>query len=292
MLMLSLLSYSQGEVTNLKVEYLTNPLGIDIIAPRFSWQLVVEDNQRGYNQTAYQIIVVDERQAVVWDSRKIQSDISLGITYVGEPLMPTMRYDYTITIWDNSNNKVTNTAWFETGLLETDPKSAAWNGAQWIGGVDEDLVFSSHYLSVYKIDYKLQLDRVSKSTKAAFVFGGNDRRLMDKNKNIQGVSGVKNENYIAFELDISPLLEKKEGLAKFNVYRVGYDKTDQAQIPFKTFDIPNSLINQANKYDKHQFHVACNFGIFEVFLGAAKEENKLVFTDEPSPSPFAAKGMN
>lgn len=292
MLTLSLLSYSQSEITNLKVEYLTNPLGIDISAPRFSWQLVVEDNQRGYSQTAYQIMVVDERQVIVWDSGKILSDVSLGITYFGEPLMPTMRYDYTITIWDNSNNKVTNTAWFETGLLETDPKSAAWNGAQWIGGADEDLVLSSHYLSVYKIDYKLQLDRVSKSTKAAFVFGGNDRRLMDKNKNIQGVSGAKNENYIAFELDINPLLEKKEGLAKFNVYRVGYDKTDQAQIPFKTFDIPNSLINQANKYDKHQFHVACNFGIFEVFLGAAKEENKLVFTDEPSPSPFAAKGMN
>ena len=36
---------------NLKTEYLRNPLGIDIVRPRFSWNC--EDGQK---QTAYQIV--------------------------------------------------------------------------------------------------------------------------------------------------------------------------------------------------------------------------------------------
>ena len=36
---------------NLKVEYLKNPMGIDIVCPRFSWNC-----QGGVRQTAYQVI--------------------------------------------------------------------------------------------------------------------------------------------------------------------------------------------------------------------------------------------
>ena len=42
-------------VTNLRCEYKTNPIGIDIAEPRFSWELV--SSQRGTLQTAYQIRV-------------------------------------------------------------------------------------------------------------------------------------------------------------------------------------------------------------------------------------------
>ena len=39
----------------LRCEYLENPLGIDATQPRLSW--IVESNERGQKQTAYQIIV-------------------------------------------------------------------------------------------------------------------------------------------------------------------------------------------------------------------------------------------
>jgi phosphohistidine phosphatase SixA len=40
-------------VTNLRCEYRSNPLGIDVLAPRLSWVLV--SDRRGARQTAYQI---------------------------------------------------------------------------------------------------------------------------------------------------------------------------------------------------------------------------------------------
>ena len=46
-------------VTDLRCEYLTNPLGMDVQHPRFSWKLVDPDNTRGQKQTAYQIIVTN-----------------------------------------------------------------------------------------------------------------------------------------------------------------------------------------------------------------------------------------
>ena len=44
---------TNAAIKKLQVEYLTNPIGLDITAPRFSWQL--ESAERGVRQTAYQI---------------------------------------------------------------------------------------------------------------------------------------------------------------------------------------------------------------------------------------------
>lgn len=42
-------------VADLRCEYRTNPLGIDVTAPRLSWKL--ESKARGARQTAYQVLV-------------------------------------------------------------------------------------------------------------------------------------------------------------------------------------------------------------------------------------------
>ena len=44
---------------NLRCEIMTDPLGIDAVAPRLSWE--VSDTRRGAVQKAYQIIVNDDR---------------------------------------------------------------------------------------------------------------------------------------------------------------------------------------------------------------------------------------
>ncbi len=43
------------QVRELRCEYLRDPLGIDAAAPRLSW--VLESDQRGQRQTAYQVLV-------------------------------------------------------------------------------------------------------------------------------------------------------------------------------------------------------------------------------------------
>jgi alpha-L-rhamnosidase len=275
---------------NLSVDYQQTPLGIDQVNPHFSWQMKALDTKRGYVQTAWQIVVTDDKNQVVWDSKKVQSSLSHGIEYAGRALQSTTRYTWKVTVWDNTGQSSTNSSWFETGLMN--PAISAWSGAKWIGGGNNDLVFYSHYLAVFKFQFGVQLDQATRSTKAAFVFGANDRRLMNKDLNILGVQNDLNKSYVAFELDISAVTDAPEGLAKLNIYRVGYTRDDKADIPFKSLQIPKSLISSANKYEKHTILAECNFGMFELFIDGNKETNRIKEKAEVSSSPFAARGIN
>jgi alpha-L-rhamnosidase len=282
--------FATSTIDNLAVDYQPTPLGIDQATPHFSWQMKGLDTKRGYKQEAYRIRVTDAKNQLVWDSQKVTSGISHGIAYAGRALSPTTRYTWNVTVWDNGNAQSTSASWFETGLMN--PGIAAWSGATWIGGGDADLVFYPHYLSVYKVQYGLRLDKASNSSKAAFVLGANDRRLMNRDLNIMGVQNGPDQSYIAFELDISPVGEAPEGLAKLNIYRVGYAKTDKADVPFKSLTIPQTLINNANKYESHQVVIACNFGLFELFIDGQAEANKLRENTSAAPSRFGPRGIN
>jgi alpha-L-rhamnosidase len=284
--------YANVSIENLKVDYQEKPLGIDVATPHFSWQMKALDDQRGYAQKAYQIVVRDLNNQIVWDSKKVNSDVSLGIEYAGSPLKATTRYVWKVRVWDNFNKETSNNSWFETGLMNPNPDLSAWSGAKWIGGSNDDLVLYAHYLSVFKCQYGIQLDKAANSTKAAFVFGANDSRLMDKNLNLMGVQNGQNQSYIAFELDISKVSDTPDGLAKFNIYRVGYTKDDKADVPFKSLDIPQKLINNANKYDKHTVSVECNFGIFEFFIDGTEGGNKIEDASMKPNSPYAQRGLN
>lgn len=268
--------YSQTKTTieNLHVEYMENPIGIDVAIPRFSWQMKVEDDKRGYFQTAYQLIVTNPKGEVVWDSEKIMSSKSLNIEYSGSKLNPATCYNWTVTVWDQQGETSKASSWFETGLMNPDPELSAWDGATWIGGSEEDLVLYSPYLSVFKFQYKIKLDRVSDTQKAGFLFGANDSRLMDKNKNIFFVESEMNENYVKLELDISNL-STPNGLAQFNIYRVGYHPEDKPNEPYKSLAIPLTLINNDNKYNEHQIFVDAVFGIFNIYIGGNQPENKI-----------------
>src|ERR1017187_4557462 len=68
-------------VKNLRVEYRNTPLGIDVTQPRFSWQMATTAGERGYAQTAYQIEIKDLKGNVVWDTKRTDNSVSLGITY-------------------------------------------------------------------------------------------------------------------------------------------------------------------------------------------------------------------
>jgi alpha-L-rhamnosidase len=286
----NLVAFANISLEKLQVDYQSNPLGIDITNPHFSWQMKASDNKKGYEQKAYQIVVSDAKNQVVWDSKKVNSNISHGIEYVGSSLQATTRYVWKVTVWDNFKEITTKSSWLETGLLNT--SISAWDNARWIGGSNDDLVLYSHYLSVFKFEYNIQLDKNVNTTKAAFVFGGNDKRLMKKDLNLMNVQNGQNQSYITFELDISNVSEAPDGLAKLNIYRVGYDKNDSRDKPFKSLEISQKLINNVNKYDKHQILADCNFGIFEIFIDGKEKENLLKEKGSENSSPFAARGIN
>ncbi len=127
---------SSIEVSHLRTEYMTNPLGIDVARPRLSWQL--HSDRRGARQTAYRILaaatedsLVETGHDLLWDSGKVPSDQSTHVEYAGPPLRSAQRVWWKVRVWDEYDQPSpwSAPAWWEMGLLER----AEWQG-KWIGG--------------------------------------------------------------------------------------------------------------------------------------------------------------
>ena len=124
------------KVTDLRCEYLTDPLGIDVPQPRLSWKLVAVDPQaRGQKQTAYQIVVastmalLDSGQPDLWYSQVVASDQSVHVVYRGKPLASGMECFWRVRVKDEKGvSSVSLTARWTIGLLE----KSDWTG-KWIG---------------------------------------------------------------------------------------------------------------------------------------------------------------
>lgn len=129
-------NYSLGDnmdnfyVSDLLVEYMTCPVGIDVEIPRFSYR--INSTKRGVMQVFYKIVVKKDSNdgITVWDSGKVESPERTNIEYNGENLLPSTRYYYTIESWDNygNSNISDGTDYFETGLFNENN----WNNAEFI----------------------------------------------------------------------------------------------------------------------------------------------------------------
>ena len=255
---------SPFQLKRLQVEYAVTPLGIDVENPRFSWQMEGDTDERGLLQTARQIVVIDEAGVQVWDSKKITDDQSLNIEYAGLPLKAATRYQWTVHVWDTKHRKVSASSWFETGLMSSDRAYEGWGGAKWIGAGDEDRTFYSHYLPVFKLNFSLRLDETTRTTCSGFIYGANDERLMERYKNLYQLENKKDESYIKVELNITPLLSGQD--AVLNIYRVGYHPDDKKDIPYKSFAIPQEMVNEHNKYDWHTVTLRSNLGFTQFYV--------------------------
>ena len=143
-LLLAASSAAQVKIVRPLVENQSNPISIDALIPRFSWQLAAGD-KRGVMQTAYEIKVgksVDQLKNgrhLVWNSGKVHSDESVYIAYKGAPLESEQKYYWQVRVWDNSGKASdwSEPAWWQMGLL----KPSDWE-AKWITpGFIEDSVY-------------------------------------------------------------------------------------------------------------------------------------------------------
>ncbi len=125
---------SEMLVENLRCEYKVDPIGLDILNPRFYWQIT--DQRRGTVQTAYQILVsssakkLGKDEADIWDSGKVESDQSAHIVYRGSPLQSSTSYFWKVKIWGNhgENPVCSKVATWEMGILSETEWKANWIG--------------------------------------------------------------------------------------------------------------------------------------------------------------------
>lgn len=125
------------QVGDLRCEYLKDPLGVDSASPRLSW--VIQSQQRGQRQTAYQVLVASSPEALnndrgdLWDSGKVASDETAHIVYAGKLLASRQACCWKVRAWDR-DGQPSRWSWragWEMGLLQPGDWSAQWIATDW-----------------------------------------------------------------------------------------------------------------------------------------------------------------
>ncbi len=117
-------------ISHLKTNRITNPLGFAIDQPAFSW--IVEDT-RDTVQTAAQVVVSrDARfEQIVFDSGKV-AGAGIDSLAFRPPieLAPRTRYYWKVRVWGESESAESEPAWFETAKMD-EPWQAEWITPDW-----------------------------------------------------------------------------------------------------------------------------------------------------------------
>lgn len=111
-------------LADLRCENLTNPLGIDNTAPRFSWKVLASDGSM--SQHAYQIQVgtdsvrLSQGRADLWDTGRVESDASVMVPYGGRDLKSRMLCYWRVRVTDEQGNQSdwSQVQRFAVGILE------------------------------------------------------------------------------------------------------------------------------------------------------------------------------
>ena len=125
-------AFSKTEPTRLRCEYHKNPIGIDVIQPRLSWQIISDKNdimQSAYEiRAAYTIPGLNRKSKQVWNSGKVESDRSVHVVYEGPSLESFQRIYWQVRVWDNYGNvtRWSDPAYWETGILTPGLWEAEW----------------------------------------------------------------------------------------------------------------------------------------------------------------------
>lgn len=135
----------QVTVTRLRCEYRVNPIGIDALRPRLSWE--IRSQEHNVMQDTYEIRAALDRQDLaggknlIWNTGPVNSDRSVHVPWGGENLKSRERVYWQVRIRDNRGNisPWSEPAWFEMGLLQPGDWKADWIRAD----IDEDLSHSN-----------------------------------------------------------------------------------------------------------------------------------------------------
>ena len=117
---LATLAATAAAPAELRCEYRVDPLGMDQVSPRLSWEM--RDTARGAAQSAYQIEGASTAQLLqndkpdLWDSGRVTSDSTFGIRYAGKPFASGQRVFWRVREWDAPG------------------AATPWSEAVWVGG--------------------------------------------------------------------------------------------------------------------------------------------------------------
>ncbi|MES2447402.1 MAG: family 78 glycoside hydrolase catalytic domain [Bacteroidota bacterium] len=118
---------------NTTCEMLVNPMGIDVVKPRFAWHVI--SAERNVMQTAYHILVASTKEKLnanegdLWDSGKVNEETSIHVKYDGKSLQSRLIAYWKVKTWTTAGESewsATNT--FSMGLLFYKDWPKGWIG--------------------------------------------------------------------------------------------------------------------------------------------------------------------
>lgn len=143
----------QIRLQNLKLENLNNPVGIDILNPRFSWQ--IQSELQNVNQTAYQIMVADSPEklksgnSLTWNSGRVESDNSIHIEYAGILLQSQTDYYWKVKVWTNKGEATSGEATWSMAFTNTNEWKATWIGLDSLTNAEDSIVNQTRLAARY-----------------------------------------------------------------------------------------------------------------------------------------------
>ncbi|MCP4452310.1 MAG: hypothetical protein GY809_12680, partial [Planctomycetes bacterium] len=138
-------------IAHLRCESLEDPLGIDALVPRMSWQL--DSDVRAQKQTAYRLLVASSADTLkknmgdLWDSGKVKSDQSIHVAYDGKALKSRMQCVWKVRVWDKDGRASdwSDMARWSMGLLDPEDWKAQWIGVTTPPAVRDVVVTQATY---------------------------------------------------------------------------------------------------------------------------------------------------
>lgn len=202
-------------VMQLKCEYQTNPMGIDIENPRLSWQIASEKlnvMQTAYEiRTAYKKNDLNTQNNIVWNSGKIESDQSVNVVYAGPKTPEKQRVWWQVRIWDQDNNASdwSEAAFWETGLVNSDLWLADWISLPNEKESKESLPVH-YYRNEFNLDKEVESARLYASAKGLYEIYLNGEKVGDQ---LFTPGWTSYKNRIQYQTyDVTEILEKNNAL--------------------------------------------------------------------------------
>jgi alpha-L-rhamnosidase len=161
-------------LSNLRCEYLENPVGIDVYNPRLSWE--INSINRNVIQYAYQIIVsstpekLTANEGDLWNSGKVESNQSIQIKYEGIPLKSRTHCFWKVKIWSNyGESEWSLPAYWSMGLLNFKDWQAKWIGIDRSFSWDSETTFSR--LSARYLRKEFELKEIGIKQATVYIIG-------------------------------------------------------------------------------------------------------------------------
>jgi len=167
---------------DLRCEYVTDPIGIDISSPRLSWKMT--SGGKGEAQTSYQIEVassltgLNNGKADMWNSGEVTSAFSNHIEYKGEPLQSGKTYYWRVKIADQKGKWG---GWSQPASWTMALGKDGWQ-SQWItGDYDNERTNSNSpwFRKEFKLDAKADRAIVTVTSDNYFELYLNGRKVGD-----------------------------------------------------------------------------------------------------------------